>query len=218
MRGSTPKKPWLSPKTAVWIAVSTTVVLAILVLGLLARSYLRKGPLDPRGGRYFFQRLELSVPLQRQADERWGSHFLGPTTGTLAAEGCAVASAAMVLNYYGIETDPGRLNAFLTLHRQGYTSQGWIWWEAAADLEPGLVEKAYEDAPSYFLIDSNLVAGHPVIARLRYPSGITHFVVIVGKDGYDYLVQDPGAGGDKGVYPLREFGSDIEAIRCYRRL
>jgi ABC-type bacteriocin/lantibiotic exporter with double-glycine peptidase domain len=179
---------------------------------------LKKGPIPPSGGRYFFQRLELAVPLLRQADERWGHHFLGPTDGTLGAEGCAVASAAMVMNYYGIETDPGRLNVFLSLHEQGYTPQGWIWWEAAADLEPGLVEKAYEDAPSYFLIDSNLSEGHPVIARLRYPNGITHFVVIVGKDGFDYLVQDPGRGGDKGVYPLREFGSDIEAIRFYRWL
>lgn len=212
------KKVWLSPKAAVRIAGFSTAVLVLLVVGLLTRDYLKKGPLDPSGGRYFFQRLQLAVPLQRQADERWGAHFLGPTDGTLSAEGCAVASASMVMNYYGIETDPGRLNAFLTLHPRGYTPQGWIWWEDAADLKPGVIEKAYEDAPSYFLIDSNLAAGHPVIAKLRYPSGITHFVVIVGKDGFDYLVQDPGAGGAKGVYPLREFGSEIEAIRFYRRL
>jgi hypothetical protein len=28
-------------------------------------------------------------------------------------------------------------------------------------------------------------------------------------------VQDPGGGSAKGLYPLREFGSDIEALRFY---
>jgi hypothetical protein len=42
-----------------------------------------------------------------------------------------------------------------------------------------------------------------------------HFVVIAGKDGFDYLIRDPGAGAAKGLYPLREFGSRIEALRFY---
>ena len=32
-----------------------------------------------------------------------------------------------------------------------------------------------------------------MIVRVRLASGITHFVVIAGKDGFDYLVRDPGA-------------------------
>jgi len=50
---------------------------------------------------------------------------------------------------------------------------------------------------------------------VRLRSGVTHFVVIAGKDGFDYLVRDPGAGSAKGFYPLRELGSDIEALRFY---
>jgi hypothetical protein len=53
---------------------------------------------------------------------------------------------------------------------------------------------------------------------VRLPSGVTHFVVIAGKDGFDYLVRDPGAGSAKGFYPLRELGSDIEALRFYERI
>ena len=34
--------------------------------------------------------------------------------------------------------------------------------------------------------------------------------------GFDYLVRDPGAGAAKGLYPLRELGSDIEALRFYQ--
>ena len=52
--------------------------------------------------------------------------------------------------------------------------------------------------------------------RVRQPSGVTHFVVIAGKNGFDYLVRDPGAGSAKGLYPLRELGSDIEALRFYK--
>jgi hypothetical protein len=47
---------------------------------------------------------------------------------------------------------------------------------------------------------------------------VTHFVVIAGKDGFDYLVRDPGGGAAKGLYPLRELGSDIEALRFYERI
>jgi hypothetical protein len=174
-------------------------------------------PLEPSGGRYFFGRVEIPVPAFRQNDPRWGKDLLGPTEGTLGAEGCAVSAAAMVLASYGIDTDPQRLNRFLTETR-GYTPRGWIDWEAAAALAPGRVQHLYEDLPSYYLIDRNLTEGNPVIVRLRYPSGITHFVVIAGKQGYDYLVRDPGAGAEKGLYPLREFGSPIEALRFYRRL
>jgi hypothetical protein len=202
-----------------WICVTGVSLLLLLAAFVaLAIPYVHKGRISPSGGRYFFERIELPVVLYRQGDDRWRNDLLGNTVGRLGAEGCAVASAAMVLQFYGLDTDPGRLNAFLTRHHRGYTPEGWIWWEDATDLMPGLIEKAYEGDPSYFLIDSNLAAGNPVISRLRFPSGVTHFVVIVGKDGFDYLVQDPGAGGSKGVYPLKEFGSDIEAIRYYRRL
>ncbi|MGB8341203.1 MAG: hypothetical protein WCE51_06410, partial [Chthoniobacterales bacterium] len=68
------------------------------------------------------------------------------------------------------------------------------------------------------LIDSNLARGNPVIVRVRLHGGITHFVVIAGKEGFDYLIRDPGAGAAKGCYPLRELGSDIEALRFYEPL
>lgn len=176
-----------------------------------------KAQLAPSGGRYFFTRVELNVPLFRQADERWRSDPLGPTANTLGAEGCAVTSTAMVLASYGLDTDPGRLNALLKTN-DGYTPQGWIYWEKAAELAPDRVRHIYEDLPTYHLIDRNLARGNPVIVRLRYPSGITHFVVLAGKQGYDYLTRDPGAGAAKGLYRLREFGSKIEALRFYERL
>ena len=178
-----------------------------------------KRPLWPRGGRYFFHRVELPVPSFRQSDERWSDDPLGgvPDNGTLGGQGCAVAAAAMVFKFYGIETDPQQLNWFLTAV-DGYTERGWLYWDRAAWLAPDRVRHVYEDLPSYQLIDSNLAHGNPVIVRVRLANGITHFVVVAGKDGFDYLVRDPGGGAAKGFYPLYELNSDIEALRFYQPL
>jgi hypothetical protein len=178
-----------------------------------------KRPLPPRGGRYFFHRVELAVPSFRQDDDRWRGDALGgvPENGTVGSAGCAVAATAMVFRSYGIDTDPQQLNWFLT-NVGGYTKQGWLYWDRAAWWAPGRVRHIYEDLPSYDLIDSNLARGNPVIVRVRFPSGITHFVVIAGKEGFDYLIRDPGARAEKGYYPLRELGSKIEALRFYEPL
>jgi hypothetical protein len=202
-----------------WIAwlASCAVLLFLGAAAVAAFLYLHKGPLSASGGLYFLKRVEIPVPQFFQGDPRWANDLLGPTSGTLGAEGCAVAAAAMVLRSYGIETEPGALNRFLTTNA-GYTPEGWLYWEKAAEIAPTKVRHVYEDAASHYLIDSNLRRGNPVIVRLRYPNGVTHFMVICGKDGFDYLVRDPGEGGAKGVYPLKEFGSRIEALRFYERL
>lgn len=174
-------------------------------------------PLPASGGLYFPVERIVDVPQFFQNDVRWGREPLGPTDSTLGAEGCAITSAAMVLASYGADLDPARLNAFVQ-SIDGYTPQGWLYWEAAAAYPPNLARHVYEDDPSYYLIDKNLLVGNPVIVRVRYPSGVTHFVVIVGKRGYDYLIRDPGAGGSRGVYPLKDFGRPIEALRFYERL
>ena len=198
-----------------WVFISFILVVLVAALGVYI-DWTWKRKLSPWGGRYFFHRTELAVPSFRQADEKWGDDSLGgvEANGTLGGEGCAVASAAMVFKFYGIETDPQQLNWFLT-NVGGFTEQGWLYWDRAPWFAPERVRHVYEDLPSYHLIDSNLSHGNPVIVRVRLPSGITHFVVIAGKDGFDYLVQDPGGGSAKGLYPLRELGSDIEGLRFY---
>jgi len=197
------------------------IFLLILLAGISAVyvDWNWKRKLSPRGGHYFFHRVELAVPLFQQSDDRWRDDPLGglPDNGTLGGEGCAVAAAAMLFKFYGLDTDPQRLNWFLT-SVGGYTDRGWIYWDRAAWWAPDRVRHVYEDLPSYQLIDSNLARGNPVIVRVRLSSGITHFVVVAGKDGFDYLVRDPGAGAAKGFYPLRELHSNIEALRFYEPL
>lgn len=177
----------------------------------------KQSPLSPSGGLWFPRTVLNDVPHFAQGDAAWSEDKLAATPGTLGNEGCAVASAAMVLASYGADTDPGRLNKFLQ-GNGGYTPQGWLYWEKAAEWPPVVARHAYEDEASHFLIDWNLLRGNPVIVRLRYPDGITHFVVVVGKSGFEYLVRDPGPGYARGLYYLSEFGSPIEALRFYEKL
>jgi hypothetical protein len=212
----------LPPKPAIrwgrWVIAA--IVLCLLIGGsILGIQFWNRwhvlGPINASGGLYFAKRVDLDVPIFRQNDPRWGKDPLGSTDGTLGAEGCAVSSAAMIMAFYGVDTDPQRLNQYLNGH-EGYTPQGWIYWEKAAELSPEHVRKAYEDQPSYYLIDRNLMHGNPVIVQLRLP-GTMHFVVIAGKDGYDYLTRDPGAGASRGTYPLKDLAGKIYGLRYYER-
>jgi len=105
------------------------VIFILLLLAALAVyiDWNWKRSLSPRGGRYFFHRVELPVPSFRQSDERWSDDPLGgvPDNGTLGGQGCPVAAAAMVFEFYGIETDPQQLNWLLTAV-DGYTDRGWL--------------------------------------------------------------------------------------------
>jgi hypothetical protein len=209
---------WTIPAVRQWLPVGVAVVLLVSAAGYWWSGWDHLGKIEPRGGMPFLKRVELAVPSFRQGDPAWGGDPLGPSEHTLKSAGCAVASAAMVLSSYGVDTDPQRLNKFLSETEGGYTPKGWIYWEKAAELAPDKVRHIYEDLPSYRLIDTNLMKGNPVIVRLRQPSGSTHFVVIAGKHGFDYLTRDPGAGAKKGLYALKEYGSQIEALRIYEKL
>ena len=124
-----------------WWLVVVTVIVLVLVGGSAAVyvDWTWKRKLSPRGGRYFFHRVELAVPSFRQSDEKWRDDPLGgiEANGTLGGEGCAVAAAAMVFKFYGVETDPQQLNWFLT-SVDGYTEQGWIYWDRAAWFAPAM--------------------------------------------------------------------------------
>ena len=203
-------------------SVAVLVVAALSAGAFLAWRWVEvwtatSSPLAPRGGLYLPTTILNDVPHYAQADGRWGRKRLANGPSTLAGEGCAVASAAMVLASYGADLDPGSLNKFLQ-DNGGFTGGGWLYWEKAAEFPPGVAEHIYEADASHFLIDWNLLRGNPVIVRLRYPNGITHFVVIVGKNGHEYLIRDPGHRYKDGLYFLSEFGSPIEALRFYRKL
>jgi hypothetical protein len=173
------------------------------------------GAIPSIGGRYFDRRVEIQVPAFAQDDPRWSDVRLGPSTDSLGDEGCAVTSAAMVVAFYGIKTDPRQLNAFLT-RTGGFTGDGLIHWSRVASIAPAHLELAYNGGPSYKLIDSNLLAQNPVIVLIPLPDGGYHFVVIVGKEGRDYLIRDPAASPFRPAYHLRDLTDRIAGLCFFR--
>jgi hypothetical protein len=100
------------------------------------------GAIPSIGGRYFGRRVELQVPAFAQDDPRWSNVRLGPSTDTLGDEGCAVTSAAMVVAFYKIKTDPQQMNAFLT-RTGGFSGDGLIHWSRVGSIAPSHLELAY---------------------------------------------------------------------------
>jgi hypothetical protein len=40
--------------------------------------------------------------------------------------------------------------------------------------------------------------------------------VLVGKEGWNYLIQDPARSPSWGIYPLKDLTDRIEALRFFR--
>jgi len=137
---------------------------------------------------------------------RWEDRKLGDSKViTIGTHGCALTAAAMVLHFYGVNTDPVKLNRWL-LKNNGY-EEGWddqtgnslghvrIIWNIPVT---GFVEIKdfirydYKSGPADLgLIRSTLDSGIPVIAEVLRPGGIQHFVVLTGYRGDDFTMRDP---------------------------
>lgn len=93
---------------------------------------------------------DLNVPLLKQTNVLWGNNeydnanLWSPNNKTISSWGCALTSAAMVLNYHGIDKlpdgktlDPGTLNDWLKTQNDGYVdakNSGYLNWLAIARL------------------------------------------------------------------------------------
>jgi hypothetical protein len=175
------------------------------------------GAIPSTGGQYFDRRVEIPVPVFAQDDPRWGNVRLGPSRDTLGYQGCAVTSAAMVVAFYGVKTDPQQLNSFLT-KAGGLSDDGLIQWSRVPAIAPSHLELAYNGYASYELIDSNLLTKNPVIAIIHLRDGAYHFVVIVGKQGHNYLIRDPAASVFRRPYPLSDLTDRIDGICFFRTI
>jgi hypothetical protein len=110
--------------------------------------------------------------------------------------GCALTSVAMLLSGHGYSETPKSLNQKLK-NVDGFVSAG-IRWGAVSQIYPNVTLKAFipcstSDAP-LAQIDAAIAAGQPAIVQVdRSPAeGIqTHWVVLYGRQGDDYLMLDP---------------------------
>jgi len=203
--------PWEIGRGWLWLGA---IAFMLLLHWSIPAFFSWKHVISSSGGRYFVHRTVIPVPPLQQNNPLWADQLLGNTIDTIGQEGCAITSAAMVLRAYGVDTDPQRLNTYLTTHG-GYVGDGLLVWESAAEVGGGQVKKAYEDLPSYALIDAQILKGNPVIIRVHLRNGTTHFVVVVGKEGWHYLIRDPARPTGYGVYSLSQLVPRIEALRFY---
>lgn len=158
--------------------------------------------------------LLLSSPkFYSQNDPRWDKETIGGSSEKIANVGCTLCSVAMAITGLGSEMTPKELNAALKEHG-GYTDEGWLIWDAVSDANPA-VTVSVASQMDHPLLDGALRDGAYPIVKFWLPSGVPHWVVIIGKEGQEYLVLDPLQ--DASAVPLSSRTQKIEAIRLVRK-
>jgi GH25 family lysozyme M1 (1,4-beta-N-acetylmuramidase) len=178
----------------------------------------------------FLERLDYDPPATMlaikplsQRDTRWASHKLGYSYYTIGGYGCLITAISMILNWYGKQTDPAQLNDALV--RVGGFTGANLYWNAIAQVQPDVylaksIDCYYIPAPLHE-IDALLADDVPVLVHVDFtPGGAVdqHWVLIVGKSGGDYIINDPWTG-EQGSFRTR-YGDParwIFRIRAYRR-
>ena len=133
-----------------------------------------------------------------QQDSKWKQDILGfgDPEDTIGYVGCALTSVAMLLSGHGYAESPKTLNQKLK-NVQGFVSAA-IRWGSVSQLYPNVTVRSNiscttSPAPLE-LIDAAIAAGQPAIVQVDHsnaPGIQTHWVVLYGKKGDDYLMLDP---------------------------
>ncbi|MBC7877411.1 MAG: SH3 domain-containing protein [Anaerolineales bacterium] len=133
-----------------------------------------------------------------QQDPKWKQDILGfgDPGDTIGYVGCALTSVAILISGHGYVETPKTLNQKLK-NVNGFVSAG-IRWDTVSQIYPQVNIKSNiacgsTDAP-LGQIDASIAAGQPVIVMVDNSplNGLqTHWVVLYGKEGNDYLMLDP---------------------------
>ncbi len=132
-----------------------------------------------------------NVPFFWQANGRWGSRIMGGTCTCkrISACGCALTSAAMIFKYFGVDTNPGKMNACM---KQKACPFGWPY--APRRCSEGQLYYAGSVRFSWERLSREVNAHRtPVILRMHRGYS-THFVVVLrgqGKLAKNYFIHDP---------------------------
>lgn len=167
-----------------------------------------------------------------QFDQPWCDHLLGNNTNgvyNIKNYGCLLCALSSVLKYYGIDTDPDKLNAQLKENGGFKTDSGIYNWGTIMRLYPQIKEQ-FINTPSPLTdsqmnqIRSAIDAGYPVVIEIDYsPKTVAvdmHFVTIVGynpNDENDFTIVDSLGGTQHSLkdYLGWFFPSARKTIQCY---
>ncbi len=132
----------------------------------------------------------MGVPVVGQQDGRWGPAGLGTSPAdTIASAGCAITAVDMLLAYYGLGTDPGRLNSWLAANA-GYAFEDEIEWAQVGSAGENRITFTGWFGADLNLITSELDDGHPVVAEVVL-NGSQHFILLTGYGSAGYIANDP---------------------------
>ena len=134
----------------------------------------------------------LSVPNIRQDWEPWRYQNYAFTTRPIEMAGCALTSLTMLMNYYGLNSDPQEMNDWLK-NNGGYAGADAIIWSVAVSRVAGLVNLGvigYPYGADLGYIRSVIDRGFPVLAEVYY-KGTSHYVVLTGYNETTFYVNDP---------------------------
>ena len=149
-----------------------------------------------------------------QTDPRWRNDEIGGSGERLESVGCVVCCICMALEQRGVHLNPRQLNELLKVS-DGYTKQGWVKWNTVSKVTGNKIAFQIPETPNPALIDSALKDGRQVIAKVLIGKSVPHWVLIVGKEGSEYLVKDP-LGNGRTLEKLSKYKSGIQAIRIVK--
>jgi len=158
----------------------------------------------------------MSIAVMGQQDAAWAGGPLGTSaTESIGSAGCAITAVAMMLRYYGLNTDPGAFNVWLTANG-GYAYDDMLIWDAVTRYSGGRVAFSGWLDPDLGTIQAELDAGRPVVAEVSL-GGNQHFVLLTWfADSVRFIDRygDPAVG----ILSIRTFmPADLGGGRGYDR-
>lgn len=196
--------------------ISTLIILVVVVsLAFVARKT-RQGAGDsplPAAGESTPAMTPLGpIPYYLQNDPQWGAETIGGSDESMAAAGCTVTCLSMGLAALGYDMTPAQVCAGLKRYG-GFTSNGYVIWAGVKALTGGAVQVRVAQL-RHEIIEEELTAKRPVIAKIMLTETIAHWILIVGKEDGDYLAMDP-LNQERALVRLPS--DDIRAIRVFEK-
>jgi GH25 family lysozyme M1 (1,4-beta-N-acetylmuramidase) len=149
------------------------------------------------------------LPLS-QRDPRWANDKMGNSSCTVGRFGCLITSITMALRWFGKDIDVKELNRWLSANGGYVNGTGNLYWGAIPELYSDIYMHTSINCVSIPApldkIDALLAQNIPVIVEVDFNPATTpidqHWVLLIGKQGDDYIVNDPWYG-DTGSFKQR---------------
>ena len=134
-----------------------------------------------------------------QRDSRWCNSLIGHSDMTIGQVGCLINSVAMVNKSKGADITPLGIanNPIFFLPNRPYQAYMLLPF-------PSFVDQSFVGI-SKSAIDEELGKDNPVIVHISL-GGDGHWIVLVKKDGDDYIINDPWYGPDKKLTDYYSWG------------